>query len=493
MDISQESVANIREGNVIMANKNNKIINFAEKKAQLTKKSISTTPIVVNNDELNAALDMFKANQSKDNMIILLNLLISATVLVTVKFDNQKRPLGMLIKDNNSGKMIQPVFTDNSNIPSVEKMGHQGVMRISFLDVIRSCSTNENVSGDIIINCEKHNITLRRELLVNVLKFADDNRNPDGKVAPITAQYLDAAMPAKKVIHKLQDGKIVDVDAEKVDAQETVDVKNPILNELVAKCHNDFNPNNLDEVINCLMDSRVLVPAKMNNNVPIPLTVRDPNGKMFQTIFGDKEQIPDNLNSPVTMNLPFMGIVKMIVEHDNAIEGIIVNPKCGITLGKPMLKKIYEASQSVNPQRARIDYERKVLPGQLFEDGDELFDDLINQKGEYLALDYESTLKGAENEYEISDYNVMVINPEEDLEMAIIKLPKKGLIPQVSTDIYIVWNKATRQGHYFLWSLMSDCSSKEVLEVKADLSIVSHGKVPADGTEMNWVLEKIKE
>lgn len=476
-----------------MAKNNNKIINFAEKKAQMKNKN-GAVPLVVRNDALNAGLDVFRENQSRENMVKLLNLLIPASVLVTVKLDEERRPLGLLIKDNNSGKMIQPVFTDNGKLPAVEKMGYQGIMRIPFLDVVRSCSANDSISGDVIINCEHHNITLRRELLLNVLKFAEEHRGDDGKVDEITAEYLDGVMPARKVLHRLENGRVVDVEVGKVDPQETSDVKNPELNELVAECHNDFKPEKLNEVIRCITGCRVLLPAKMNEkNIPVPLSIKDPNGKLFQPIFGDKEQIPENMNGQVTMNLPFMGIVKMLVETPNEIEGVVVNPKCGITLGKPLLEKIYENNGISSPQQKRIDYERKVLPSQLFEDGDELIESLINQKGEYLALDYESTLGGSESEYDESDYSVMIISPADGMEMAIIKLPKKGLVPQVATDIYIVWDKIKRKGHYFVWGLSGDSKTREVVEITEDMKSINHGPAPAEGTEMNWVLEKIRK
>lgn len=473
--------------------KNNKIINFQEKKAQM-KKNIRPGTVVLHNNELNRALDEFRNNQSRDNMVTLLNMLINAYVLVTVKFDEQRRPLGMLIKDNNTGKMIQPVFTDNVMLPAAEKMAYQGVMKISFLDVIRSCSTNESISGDIIINCERHNITLRKDLLINVLKFADDNRDADGKYATITAEYLDKAMPSSKIIHKLENGRVVDVDALNIDPQETVEVKNQELNELVARCHNDFNPNNLDAVIKCLRNCRVLLPARMHNNgMPMPLGIMDPNNKRFQPIFGDKDQIPDNMNGQVTMNLPFMGVVKMMVENDNSFEGIIVNPKCGISIGKALLKQIYDDSTGGLPQSKRIDYERKVLPGQLFEDPEELFESLINQNAEYLYLDYESTLGGVESEFSESDYSVMIINPQDDIELAIIKWPNKALIPQAATDTYIVYNKNENKAYYFIWSLMADCKTKEVIEITQDMKSINHGPVPAEGSEMSWVLDKINK
>lgn len=354
---------------------------------------------------------------------------------------------------------------------------------------------------------------------------------PD-KTTKISGSAIEVGLkkPAVNLVGK--DGKVVSVDPSKVDPQATVDVKNPKVDELIDKFSEDKNDENLKLLVEELEHSRILVPAKMNDGkLPVPLTLNTADGKILQPVFTDKSKMEKAPKSEIIMNLPFVAILATVVEKGPDIEGIAINPfGKAVIFKRELLERMVELlkQQSAAAQVAktipggaktetvtnedgttstriklteqqytlfeRSRFEVGTLPKKLRENGQELVDGLLKDKEEYLdKLFEESFSEKRMYPYLVDEFKVVGIGLSETRELITITMPTRDIQPGIAESIYVVWDGDTKKGRYFAIVAGKKKDTRDIIEVGEDGKPVVLGEAPDEGTELNWVMNKISE
>lgn len=354
---------------------------------------------------------------------------------------------------------------------------------------------------------------------------------PD-KTTKISGSAIEVGLKKPSVNLVGKDGKVVEVDPSKVDPQATVNVKNPKVDELIDKFSEEKNDANLNELVNELEKSRILVPAKMGKgNLPIPLTINTTDGKIIQPVFTDRSKMENAPKCEIIMNLPFVAILATVVEKGPDIEGIGINPFGKAVIFKrellermvELLKQKSAAAQvaktipggaqaetvtnedgttstriKMNEEQytlfERSRFEVGFLPKKLRENGQELIDGLLKDKEEYLDKLYEeSYTEKRMYPYLVDEFKVVGIGLSDTRELVTITMPTRNMAPGIAETVYMVWDKDTNKGRYFAIVAGRKKDSRDIIEVGEDGKPVVLGAAPDEGTELNWIMNKIAE
>ncbi|MCQ2493816.1 MAG: SseB family protein [Lachnospiraceae bacterium] len=370
---------------------------------------------------------------------------------------------------------------------------------------------------------------------------ADRNSNGNSERSVVTV----GLKPQEPKINVIRDGKVVQVNQDEVDPQSTVNVKNPEVDELIDKFTEEKTNENLTALINKLETARVLLPAKLfgENKVPIPLTVNTSEGEIIQPIFTDKEKMANAPKCEVIMNLPFVIVLATVIDKGPDIKGIGINPfGKAVILKRELLEKILEnvqkktaamksaqealakaegaapgaslpgveSEQIVNEDGTvstrmklteeqytvfeRSRFEAGYLPKKLFKEGQAFIDALSEGREEYLdSLFEDSYAEKRMYPYLASEFKVMVMGVSETLDVVTITMPANDRAPGLAEFIYMAWNKETNTGRYFSIVNGTKKKSREVLEIVDGEKPKFLGEAPTEGTEINWLIEKLNE
>lgn len=334
-----------------------------------------------------------------------------------------------------------------------------------------------------------------------------------------------------RVINTIQDGKVVQTEADKVDPQATIEVKNDELNRLIDVFEQDRTPENLAELLKELDKSRLLVPGMLNDKkVPIPLTLTTPDGIVMQPCFTDKSKIPENPKSEVVMNLPFKILLQMIVTQGKNVQSLAINPFTKtVVLKRDLLDRMFkemtditeaairqlEAIQSMpgekqiitNPDGTkaaqirmsesqyyifeRNNFEINVLPKMFFGDGDDVIQNLVEKKEGYIDQIFEASYQNQRMyPYLPDEFKVVAMGVSEDVEVVVITMPKQDISVGTAYTLYLVWNKAEKKGKYFAIIQGKTGKDREVVELDKPGHPVHHGPAPEEGTEFSWIMDR---
>lgn len=235
----------------------------------------------------------------------------------------------------------------------------------------------------------------------------------------------------------------------------TIDLDNEHLEGLVGLYLTEKSPANLNNIVNCMINSRFLVPAAIDPNTKSPavLMVKNNEGELFIPVFTSKEKIRLDPAPAGVMNMPYKAISNIINEGKANIGGFVINMSTdNLTIKKELVmrvKDLMEKAQAAGPELVdggttmsgnagqagqepsqvkvdirsikildmddegtihasadgrevklspeqytayeRLMFERNFVPGKLFSNGKELIDELCSRREEYVDELYEES------------------------------------------------------------------------------------------------------
>lgn len=163
---------------------------------------------VLHNEQLEKAIDIFRTEQTKENMNKIMTLLESSTImqpavfphqggLPTKKINLQPRPA---ILKNQSGESFFPIFTSKNHIPEEQK--YPAMLYVRFSECAKLAAKPElNLKG-IVINPFTHNLVLHRPAYAESAKIQETLK----KIEELTPKQKDAVVCSRisgSVIPKL--------------------------------------------------------------------------------------------------------------------------------------------------------------------------------------------------------------------------------------------------------------------------------------------------
>ena len=312
---------------------------------------------------------------------------------------------------------------------------------------------------------------------------------------------------------KLKDAMNNDQDLTKeapTDPNMTLDVKNEDVEEKIAQYLEDKTGENLNTLIELIRTRRVLVPANVNEeNKPVPCLISSPNNGMFLPIYTSKKEIPQEPKSVAIVNMPFLAVNNMVFQQGEKVAGIVINPFTqNLIFKSALVEKIEEVEkkrrEGAQPKKMQLTpeqymlFERKqfefgFLPKRFFEQGKQMLDELCEKKEEYIDQFFEECYQQKRMyPYLPEVFSVMVMDMDSALVVR-VDLPTRDMGVPSCFRVYFSWEEEKNEGRYFTIERTPEPDKHLLGEFKKDWKHVDYGEAPAEGAELQKVLDIIRQ
>lgn len=298
------------------------------------------------------------------------------------------------------------------------------------------------------------------------------------------------------------------MDKKKIDQNATIYVNNDELERLIIAYKEAKNADALNQFLNHLVKCRILIPATTDKiqNKPMPCMLRGGENAVFLPIYTSLKHIQKAPKSEAIMNMPYLNANAMMSTATDEVKGVVINPFTdNVILKMDMVKRIAEVEElkkkgikQVKLTGAqymvfeRVNFEKKFLPKYLFENGEALMEQLEAKKEGAIDVLFEQSYQQKRMyPYLEEDFSVMLMTVSEDLMIARIELPTKDVAPGVAYRAFCCFNKATKEGRYFLIDRGKTPKSRVLVEVTKELKCIEYGEAPVDGMELQRILDLI--
>lgn len=288
----------------------------------------------------------------------------------------------------------------------------------------------------------------------------------------------------------------------------TIHVNNEELERLVQAHMENRNADTLNQLLNHLTRCRILIPAMKgaNSSKPLPCLLRAGNGENMLPIFTGFKHTEKAPKSQGIMNMPYLAANEMVVKSNGEISGIVINPFTdNLVFTKVLVQKIAEVEamkkngvkqvKMTDAQYAvfeRMQFEKSFLPKKFFADGKQFMRDLDERREAYLDVLFEESYQQKRMyPYLEEDFSLMVMTISEDLTVARIELPDRNLAPGVSLRAFLAWDDKKKEARYFTIDIGKENTSRVLAEVTGDCKVISHGRAPEDGGELQRVVDLV--
>lgn len=286
----------------------------------------------------------------------------------------------------------------------------------------------------------------------------------------------------------------------------TLDVKNAEVEQQIKNYLNDKSKENLNILINLIRDSRVLVPAAVNEKKqPVPAMLRTKEDEVYFPVFTSKEQYESGPKSQAIMNMPYLAVNEISLKHKPDLAGIVINPFTdNLTFKRPLVERINIIENAKNnpdgvkevklTEEQYVAFERRHfemtnLPKSFFEKGQEFVDKLCADKEQYIDELFEESYQNKRMyPYLTEEFAVMAMDISDELLVLRVDMPTKDGVRGSSPRIYMTWNKAASTGKYFAIEATSP-TTHTITEVMADGQKTNHGEAPVEGAELQTIID----
>lgn len=298
---------------------------------------------------------------------------------------------------------------------------------------------------------------------------------------------------------------------EPTDPSMTLDVKNEDVEAQIDLYLKEKTGENLNALIELMRTRRVLVPANLNDEKkPVPCLINSPKNGMFLPIYTSKKEIPESPRSEAVINMPFLATNNMVFQQDEKVSGIVINPFTqNLIFKRALVEKIEEVEkkrkEGAQPKKMQLTQEQYLLferkqfefgfmPKRFFAQGKQMMDDLCEKKEEYMDQFFEECYQQKRMyPYLPEDFSVMVMDLSDSLLIVRVDLPVRDMGVPSCFRVYFAWNDETQEGRYFTIERTQDPGKHLLGEFKKDWKHVDYGEAPAEGAELQRVLDIIRQ
>lgn len=230
---------------------------------------------------------------------------------------------------------------------------------------------------------------------------------------------------------------------------------------------------------------------------PRPAILTNKEGERFLALFTSEEQISKGKKEyPLTMGVPFRSCMELLAREEK-MSGFVLNVfEHNIAIHVDVSKKKKQEPEEVRltePQlhaMLRQRMEATVLPAVLFEQKGELLREIREREGEALLEVYREIYpEQVECPYQADDFEVMVLNIREDLTVMRIAMPEAWLEPGTCPVVLVSWNPVQEAVRYFGIVKGKNGEEPHIIEALEDGSKKDLGQAPAEGSELQFIID----
>ena len=306
---------------------------------------------------------------------------------------------------------------------------------------------------------------------------------------------------------------------------------------------------NMAKLMQVMKDARFLVPADFPPEIKkqviekakrgekidvksaprmLPIIVQNQKGEHFAPAYTSRSQMKTDAKYPAILNVTIDELLRIGSAPQLDLKGIIVNPdtdkmilhpkfidamkkvkaaqaqaaqqpkqpqqgQAGAPQGKPQVKE-FKMSRMQFELYARRTCEWGIIPRVVYKENAEFMKKLEEQQGRFLASLYRQPYGDKlPCPYSEKDFDVMILNIDDETCVASIELPKQNMAPQMAHSMYIVWNPQNNEMRYFTIEQGMPNEDNVLCGVDAAGKREELQTAPPTGSEISAVLELVRE
>jgi|GEM_PF-3249397 len=299
------------------------------------------------------------------------------------------------------------------------------------------------------------------------------------------------------------------------------------------------NNENMAKLMQVMKDARFLVPADFPPEIKkqviekakrgekidvksaprmLPIIVQNQKGEHFAPAYTSRSQMKEDAKYPAILNVTIDELLRIGSAPQLDLKGIIVNPDTDKMIlhpkfidamkkvkaaqaqqgqaapqGKPQVKE-FKMSRAQFELYARRTCEWGIIPRVVYKENAEFMKKLEDQPGKFMASLYRQPYGDKlPCPYSEKDFDVMILNIDDETCVASIELPKQNMAPQMAHSMYIVWNPQNNEMHYFTIEQGMPNEDNVLCGVNADGKREELQTAPSTGNEISAVLDLVRE
>lgn len=307
-----------------------------------------------------------------------------------------------------------------------------------------------------------------------------------------------------------------------------LELNNEALETAMRTLMQDKTKENMAKFMDMIRNVRLLVPAEFPKNMDkevvgklvrgekldakdapkmFPVVVQNPDGERFAPAYTAKKHLPENQKYQAILNVTFDEVLRIASEPKLKLSGIILNPSTDKMILHPQFIEAIKKIKSAVPQTkevkmtkeqfqvfARRNVEWGILPRNVFTGKAEFMNRLDEEREECIAALYRQPYGDKiPCPYTPKDFDVMVLNINEETCVASIELPEKNITPQTALALYIIWNPQNDDMHYFLIEKGQPNQDNVLSCITPDGKHQELQTAPSSGSELVTILDLLRE
>lgn len=322
------------------------------------------------------------------------------------------------------------------------------------------------------------------------------------------------------------------------------ELKNEAVEEAMKAFLADKTNQTMAKLMAVMRDARFLVPADFPPDVKkqviekakrgekvdiktaprmLPIIVQNQNGEHFAPAYTSREQMKTDAKYPAILNVTIDELLRIGSAPQLKLKGIILNPDTDKMILHPKFidamkqVKAAQAQQAAQPQPqpgaqeqgqakeikmsraqfelfARRTCEWGIIPGAVHKEKAEFMKKLEEQQGRFMAALYRQPYGDKiPCPYSEKDFDIMILDIDEETCVASIELPKQNLAPQMAASMYIVWNPKNDEMHYFTIEQRPQGEDNVLCGFGENGKREELQTAPTAGNEISAVLDLVRE
>lgn len=314
----------------------------------------------------------------------------------------------------------------------------------------------------------------------------------------------------------------------KLKTLKALELNNDALEEAMRTLMQEKTKENMAKFMGIIRDVRLLAPAEFPKNMNkeviarmvrgeklnekdapkmVPVIVQNPGGERFVPAYTAKKHIPEDQKYQAILNVTFDEVLRIASEPKLNVSGIILNPSTDKVILHPQfieaVKKMKETASQTKEIKmtkeqfqifARRNVEWGILPKNVFTGKAEFMKRLDEEREECIAALYRQPYGDKiPCPYTVKDFDVMVLNINEETCVFSIELPEKNVTPQTALALYIIWNPQNDEVHYYLIEKGQPNQENVLSCITPDGKHQELQTAPSSGSELVTILELLRE
>ena len=308
----------------------------------------------------------------------------------------------------------------------------------------------------------------------------------------------------------------------------STDLDNEALEQAMRAFLAEKTNENMAKLMETMKEARFLVPAdfppeikkevierakrgeKVNAQIAprmLPIIVQNKEGEFFAPAYTTRKEFLKLDQYPAILNVTMAELLRIASEPKLNLKGIIVNPDSDKMILHPKFIDAMKQYRAGNGQPkeikmtkeqfelfARKNCEWVSIPKAVYTQNAEFMKKLDEERGQFMYALYRQPYGDKiPCPYSEKDFDVMVLNVDENTCVASIELPKQNMAVQMAHSLYIVWDPKTDEMHYFTIEQGQPGQENVLCGIGSDGTREELQTAPPAGSEIAAILDLIRE